>query len=277
MTVHELLCNTNEEIFRGKIFQDSEKQKIAKIFLSSAGTNEEVSIFREKVCYGDPDGGKYLYPGFFIPPYNGGKKLRLITGELPKTHILSSNHYELEILRVLALWDKDNPKVQYMLDETIKRLSKACFAQFCPEGECTGTGVSALRFLSVLNPQNDNDKWINKILMPLIERFNLIKTGTDAIKLNMPTFYFYASLPDISNQLCHKLAENKKEWLIANLTKGWLTGTKPNTLDSFSISRKYVLKNVLAMLPEYEYIKEREIYISGKDNRCYFDISKNLL
>ena len=70
-----------------------------------------------------------LYPLFFILPYNNGRKLRLITGTLPKTQILSANHYELEILCLLALWDRRNPRVKHMLD--VKRLDKCCFTHLC--------------------------------------------------------------------------------------------------------------------------------------------------
>ena len=129
MKIYDLLCNTNAEMFKGKTFEDSEKNEISEIFLSSVNTIEEFSKFRENISYKDPDGGKYLYPSFFIPPYNN-KKYRLITGELPKTYILSTNHYELEILRILILWNKDNPKVHFMVDETIKRLKKAVLEIF---------------------------------------------------------------------------------------------------------------------------------------------------
>jgi len=69
---------------------------------------------------------------------------------------------------------------------------------------------------------------------------------------------------------------NKKEWLINNLSKGWLTKNEQNKLDSYNVTRKYVLRNTLAILPEYKYIKNKDVCVSKKDNRCYFDITSEL-
>jgi hypothetical protein len=33
-----------------------------------------------------------------------------------------------------------------------------------------------------------------------------------------------------------------------------------------------VIRNVMARLPEYEYIKDRQPYVSDKDGRLYFDM-----
>jgi hypothetical protein len=196
---------------------------------------------------------------FYITPYNDGKKLRLVTGELPKTHILAANHYELEILRILALWDIDNPKVRFMIDETLKRLNTTCFAHWCPAGECVGAAVTVLRFISVLPEERRKDEWINQILPHLFEK-----------NVSLPVFYMYSALPDIANALCLEFIADKKDWLIGMLTKGHLTG--PAVQDTYCDIRKYVLRNALAMLPEYAHLKNRKIYISPKDSRCYFDV-----
>jgi len=103
----------------------------------------------------------------------------LITGTLLKTQILSANHYEHEILHLLASWDRGNPRDKYRLDETLKRLDKSCFAHFCLTGECVSTGISVLRLLSVLSPCNN--KRINEILVPLIEQYNNWHGGMAAI------------------------------------------------------------------------------------------------
>ena len=65
MKIYHLLLNTNAEIIKGKVFKDSEKKEISKIFLSSSNTNDEISLFREKIASGDPDGGKYISRFFY--------------------------------------------------------------------------------------------------------------------------------------------------------------------------------------------------------------------
>ena len=266
MSVYGLLRETNFKLIKGEVFSVPEKQKIAGKLLSAAGGRDAAERFRKGMkAFGD---GKELYPLFYIPPYNDGKKLRLITGLLPKTHILSSNHYELEILRVLAMWDGDNPKVRYMLDETLRRLGKACFAHFCAAGECVGAGVAALRLLSVL--KNRDEKWINEILLPLISLYKNGSKGMAANNNNVPVFYLYSALPDIAGESCLKLIEEKKEWIVRMLTRGNLTG--PAVTDTYNVTRLYVLRNALAALPGYEYLKLREVYVSGKNNRCYCDV-----
>ena len=268
MSTQELLRNTNCKMIKGEHFSDSEKQKITQNLLSAVSHQDTVSRFHKGVK--SPNDGRILYPLFYIPPYNDGKKSRLITGQLPKTQILSANHYELEILRILALWDKDNPKVQLMLDETLKRLDTTCFAHFCATGECVGAGIAVLRFLSVLSLRDD--KWINEILTPMIAQYNNGHKGMAATNNNVPVFYLYSVLPDIANKSCYRLIEERKEWIIHMLTRGGIVG--PAVQDTYNVTMLYILRNALAILPEYEYMKNAEVYISEKDNRCYCDVYK---
>jgi len=101
----------------------------------------------------------------------------LITGTLLKTQILSANHYEFEILHLLASWDRG--AIQELNICWTIRLDKSCFAHFCLTGECVSTGISVLRLLSVLSPCNN--KRINEILVPLIEQYNNEHGGMAAI------------------------------------------------------------------------------------------------
>lgn len=56
-----------------------------------------------------------IYPDYYIPPHNGNKKIRLIQGYLPKTHIYA-NHYELEILMLLFLLTPENDTINEMIE-----------------------------------------------------------------------------------------------------------------------------------------------------------------
>jgi len=105
--------------------------------------------------------GGAMYPQYYIPPYNGGKKLQTVIPMSPKTHILSANAYELEILRLLALFAPDNPEVKEMVAKTLERLKNTCFGyQSCHVGECFHAGLIVLRFLAAAAPRET--EWIKK-------------------------------------------------------------------------------------------------------------------
>jgi hypothetical protein len=61
-----------------------------------------------------------------------------------------------------------------------------------------------------------------------------------------------------------------KDFLLTLLGKGWLTGPAEN--DKYNPLIKYVLRNTLACLSEYEYLRDAEVYISGEERRCYCDV-----
>ena len=178
MNIYELICETNKKIMQGENFTDAEKQKISNELLSNVSSKDTVSRFHKGV---NATGG--MYPAFYITPYNNGKKLRLITGELPKTHILAANGYELEILRILALFAGDNIIVKSMLGETADRLDTTCFSNFCPQGECAGAGIAALRFWSAYNI-NDTARQ-GKI----IRGISKYRDGKGKYKLDLPMRY----------------------------------------------------------------------------------------
>ena len=93
---------------------------------------------------------------------NNGKKLITINGVMPKTQIFSANHYELEILRLLALWRVGDDVVDNMLQKTRERLANTCFGKFCAAGECFEASIITLRFLSAAFPHEE--KWMQKLV-----------------------------------------------------------------------------------------------------------------
>lgn len=265
MIAYELLCHTSRALIKGQVFSDYEKYEIINTLLASIDTPETVHRFLGSVkALND---GRMMYPLFYIPPYNGGKKYRLITGQMPKTHLFSANHYELEILRLLALWDSENDLVVQMVDQTLDRLAVTCFGHFCSEGECVGASVSALRFLSAVKPMDDI--WIEELLSPLGEIFSDIQ-GQAATNKNLPVFYFCLALSGIKSDMAVQMIRKRKDFLLTLLKRGWLTGPAEN--DKYTPLSKYVLRNTLAGLPEFEYLRNAEIYISDKDGRCYCDV-----
>jgi hypothetical protein len=192
-TAYEVLYNTNAVLLSGRSIPETEKRDIAMYLLSLANTPEEVNSFRKGV--GAKGGNRNMYPSFYVPPYNNGNKYRLITGELPKTHILSANHYELEILRLLAMWGEGALAIKSMIDSTLGRLSVTCFGRFCGTGECVGAGVTALRFYSAVLPPEDSR--IKMLLHPLSDLYGQ-SGGRASTYQNLPVKYCRLALAGVS-------------------------------------------------------------------------------
>lgn len=151
-----------------------------------------------------------------------------------------------------------------MVDQTLKRLDAACFGHFCPENECVGASVAALRFLSAVRPADDPR--INEIMKPLGEIYKTVK-GQAATYQNLPRFYFCLALAGIKSDRSTQLLRESKDLLLDLLRRGWLTGPAEN--DTYNALIKYVIRYALASLPELEHIRNAEIYISDKDGRVY--------
>lgn len=165
MTAYDLMVNTNQHLINGGELTNKQKQNIAAQLLAARSTPEQAQRFYKGVRYpNNIDGeGRRMYPVFYIPPYNDGKKLKTVVGQTPKTHILSANMYELEILRLLHLFAPENPDVMDMTARTLERLKTTCFAgRGCGLGECFDTALVALRFVITVAP--DETAWIVRLL-----------------------------------------------------------------------------------------------------------------
>lgn len=268
-----------------KILMEANRKEIFADDVSNKEKQEVVASLLQGIAYGQ-DAHKYkrrmrvnpatdnIYPNFYIPPYNENKKLRLIQGYLPKTNILYANHYELEILRLLFLFAPENEKINEMVKYTLHRLRNTCFGNSCTQGECLATGISVLRFLVVTQP---NDKeWIDRLLNPLVESFLSFGSGQAAMQNGIPLSYLLLAFTDINNEKTRGLIAQKKEWLLGLLRRGWITGKLSNGKisegDTYNLMGKYIIRNALGTLPEYEDITKHEIYVSDADGRCYCDI-----
>lgn len=115
MNVYELMIKTNHYHIKGGKLTDKQKSIIVSQLLSARTTPEQAKRFYAALKYANniDASGRRMYPIFYIPPYNNGKKLKTILNQTPKTHILSANMYELEILRLLYIFATDNKEVHY--------------------------------------------------------------------------------------------------------------------------------------------------------------------
>lgn len=266
MERYKIICETNRKQVFGDYISDDEKTYIVSSLLKDINPEEVLCNLRK---YPHTAKGPY----FYLPPHDIGKKLRLIQGYLPKTNILYNNHYELEILRLLAMYAPSEPMVEVMVKATLERLQNTCFGKSCTQGECFPVGISVLRLLSVLQTE---DEWIRMLLEPLGQAFMAFGNGQMVIQNYLPLTYLLMVFTDLKNEATIDMIDHKKEWLLTLLRRGWKTGKLSNGKvsegDTYNLMGKYIIRNALGILPEYNNISEHKIYIDPSDERCYCDI-----
>jgi len=269
---YEILMEINRKQIFSEEISNKEIEEVVSVFLDGICSKEDILKYKKRMKV-NPETDN-LYPNYYIPPYNDNKKRRLIQGYLPKTNLLYANHYELEIIRLLYLFAPDNDKVKEMVNNTLQRLQETCFRNSCVQGECVVTGISVLRFLTVIQP--DDKEWIDRILNPLGDLFLSFSNGQAAVQKEIPVSYLLMVFADINNEKTRNLLSQKKEWLLDLLRRGWITGNLSNgkisEIDAYSPMFKYTIRNALGTLPEYKDISKHEIYISNEDKRCYCNI-----
>lgn len=257
-----------KEIF-GEEISSAEKREAVSAFLDGICREEDILTYKRRMR-AKPETDS-MYPSYYIPPYHGGKKLRLVQGYLPKTNLLYANHYELEILRLLFRFASENETVNEMVEHTLGRLKSACFGNSCSQGECMTAGISVLRFLAAARP--DDREWIDKLLDPLGEMFLSFGNGQAAVQRGIPMSYLLMAFTDVNSEKTRSLIAQKKEWLLNLLRRGWITGKLSNGKisegDTYNLMGKYILRNALGTLPEYKEIAKYEIYVNSEDGRCY--------
>ena len=272
MEKYKILMQINRKAIFAEEISDAEKEEAVSVLLNGICFKEDIIKFKKRMRVNFETDN--IYPNYYIPPYNGNKKLRLIQGFLPKTNILYANHYELEIVRLLFMFAPKNEKINEIVGNTLQRLKNTCFGNSCTQGECIAAGISVLRFLAVTQP--NNLEWIDKLLSPLGDMFLSFGNGQAATHKGIPLSYLLMAFADINNEKTKYLITQKKEWLLDLLRKGWITGKLSNGKisegDRYNLMGKYIIRNAIGTLPEYEDIAKYEIYVSGKDARCYCNI-----
>jgi len=269
LETYRLLTELNRKEIYGEAVSDTEKEQAVSVFLGGVCSGEEIRNYKKRMRV-QPDTDN-TYPDYFLPPRCGNKKLRLIQGYLPKTNILYANHYELEILRLLYRFAPENETVLQMVQNTRQRVDKTCFGNSCMQGECFAAGISVLRFLAAVCPE-DAER-INRLLDPLGEAFLSFGGGQAAVQQGIPLSYLLMAFTDLRNDKTEELIRQKKDWLLTLLGRGWITGTLSNGKvsegDTYNLLGKYILRNAIGILPECRDAASYEIYISDTDGRCY--------
>lgn len=125
-SLYQRVMETARLLFEGRRFSPSERTEI--VFWILAHQNRT---------------GDFLFPP---SPEDEAAGLRLVSGELPRTRLLTRNALELETLRLLALLGSGELGVVQVLDTAERRFSGRCFASICTTGECTGASIAWLRY-----------------------------------------------------------------------------------------------------------------------------------
>lgn len=262
MTTHELLCNTNWELIKGRAFTDEERNEITDKLLVTVSSKSTVEHFHKGLRV--PDDGPVLYPLYYIPPDNLGKKLITINGMMPKTQIFSANHYELEILRLLACWRATDDTVNTMLERTRERLATTCFGKFCAKGECFEASIVTLRFLATAFPHEE--AWMSLLVEKIRDEIGNKPKGKK--RHSATTFYYWLTLTDLHLPVAVSEIERYKASLIHMLSRSYSYNTAYDKL--YNPIAGYIVRNCLARLPEYHYVNELEGY-ARSDGRYHFD------
>jgi hypothetical protein len=207
-----------------------------------------------------------MYPLFYITPYNEGKKLNTLLNQTPKTHILAANMYELEILRLLHMFVPEDVSVKTMISETLKRLKTTCFGyQQCGLGECFDASLVVLRFICTVSP--DDTAWITSRIQ------NYYSHVKEKKRPSYVEWYYWLCLSEMPFDIAKSEIDKYKADMLNRLrNKSFVMNSEHDKIIHPVIIS--ILRNNIARYPEYEYIKDREPYISEKDGRLHFDMKE---
>jgi len=267
MTPYELMVKTNHHLIKSGILTDPQRANIVFQLLAARNDEQTKHSFYNGVKFPNniDSGGRRMYPIFYIPPYNDGKKLKTIYNQTPKTHILSANMYELEIIRLLHLLAPGNPAVEDMVGQTLERLKTTCFGFYDDGlGECFDTSLVVLRFLTATS---DDAAWMQS----RIDNYN--KHVSERKRPWYALWYFWLCLSELPFEIARpEILKYKNDML------PWLT-TKSEVMNSEHDKTIHPvllcsLRNCLCRIPEYAHIKNIQPYISEKDGRLHFDMNE---
>ena len=266
MTPYDLKIRTNHYLLKGGKLTENQKNRIVNQFLQEVSTTyQRLKDDKGVKSSNNTDSqGRRMYPEFFIPPYNNGKKYKTILNQTPKTQILSANAYELEILRLLFLLSPENEAVTDMVDATLKRLKTTCFG-YADDGvgECFDASLVVLRFLCTVAP-SDTD-WIISRMINYKDHVNEKK------RPGFSLWYYWLCLSEMPFDLAESEILIYKNEMIDWLTNKScvMNSDTDKTIHPVLLS---ILRNTISRLPLYEYIKGREPYIDDKDGRLHFNM-----
>lgn len=251
MSAYRTAIETNYRLIKGETLSKAESDSIAAELLAEARPAEHT-------------GRRELYPIFYIPPE--GVQLRSLMGQTPKTKIFAGNMYELEILRLLCLLAPEDPRVLLMRDETLRRLKSACFGWGDDGvGECFDTSLVVLRFLCAAAPEDKN--WIRSRIA------NYDRHAGEKKRPWFPLWYFWLCLSEMPCDLALPEIDKHRTELEKKLRRSYVMNSEQDR--ALHPMLVYMLRNLMSRLPEYGWLKERQVYIGANDGRARLDMSRS--
>lgn len=270
MTAYELMIKANHYLIKGGELSESQKINVTRSLLNAKNNEKTINNFKKGInapeylhaCNQSND-RRIMYPLFYIPPYNDGKKLQTVIPMAPKTHILAANSYELEIIRLLYFFAPVNPIIQDMTNKTLARLQTTCFAyQDCHHGECFHSALITLRFIASVS----NDiVWMKK----LVSFFN--KYNGETYRHSGTFWYYCLCLSELPFEIAEPEIRKYKNKLLNQLSKNFPMNSEKDKL--YNPIFYFVMRNCLCRLPEFTYIKNRQPYLDEKNGRLYFNMN----
>jgi hypothetical protein len=260
--LYDLLCSVNARLIMGETVGEDERRAIVDKICSSRDLRGFISISTKEFGAPETPGRSAMYPTVFIPSAEErAGRLRLITGELPRTKLLSDNAYELEIMRLLSLWARGHQAVEAILEVAEARTRGAPFSSFCAKGECPGVSVAFLRFWIAYRP-NDlaKQREIIRQMRPF-SRTHDSGQGSWVRGLKVPKFYLLSALNECAYQVVEEELRCGTSLLLRMLKKPWLD-------EPYNLLRKHVVRTALSRIPEYEYVSRASFY-KGDDGRWH--------
>ena len=263
------MTKTNHHLIRGGELTATHKTNIVRQLLAARSDERTKRSFYAGVKYPgntNANGEGRMYPEFFIPPYNGGKKLQTVIPMSPATHILSANAYELEIIRLIFLLAPHDAVAGDMAEKMRQRLKTVCFANHCCQGECFHTTLPVLRFLAATSP--DETAWMRG----LVAKFGTHIEGKIKNKKcnGGALLYYWLCLSELPFEIAESEISQYKEQIANQLNRNFSMVRESDAI--YNPVKICAMRNTLARLPEYAYIKNRQPFM--KDGRLHFDMGK---
>lgn len=274
MTAYELMIKTNHHLIKEGELTAAQKDNIVRQLLAARSDERTRQSFYKGVKYpgnADKNGEGHMYPIYFIPPYNQNKKYQTVIPMSPKTHILSANSYELEIIRLLHLFTPVDAVVADMVKKSLERLKTTCYGYHdCAVGECFHTALIVLRFVAAAAP--DDTAWINKLLAFFKRHMDeKLALRGKSIHVNV-LWYYWLCLSELPIALAEPEISRYKDRIIGQLNRSSVMNSENDKTNHPVMI--CAIRNTLSQLSEYAYIKKRQPYVCEKDGRLYFDMTR---
>lgn len=267
MTAYELTVKANRFLIQDGRLTLSQKLYIVRRLLEARTPPEEAERFYRGVrCPGNVDReGRRMYPAYYIPPYQGGKKYKSLLNQTPKTQIFSANLYELEILRLLCLLAPGQPQVEELREGSLARLKTTCFGyEDDGVGECFDASLAVLRFLAVAAPEET--AWLKGRLDNFQRHYSEKKRPWFCL------WYFWLCLSELPFDLAKPYTDPYLPEMLKWLKhKGMVMHSEHDV--TVHPMLMYMLRNNVCRYPAYAYIQGRKPYIREKDGRLCFDMA----